>query len=141
MNAAEYERALAKLKKAHAAQGDNPGSYRCSGCKACAGCIFCRDCDACYKCTYCHQCSGCSHCSHSIDCDACHGSSYSIACANCTGSTYLINCHACSDCTYCFGCVGLIKQEFHILNVQYTREEYFRITRRLSAELGLPSTP
>ena len=44
---------------------------------------------------------------------------------------------ACSECTYCFGCVGLAKQDFHILNVKYTRAEYFRIVKSLEEELGI----
>jgi hypothetical protein len=34
--------------------------------------------------------------------------------------------------------VGLAKKDFHILNVKYTRSEYFRIVEALKAELGLP---
>jgi hypothetical protein len=44
---------------------------------------------------------------------------------------------ACADCTYCFGCVGLVKKEFHILNVPYPRTQYFEIVKRLTAELGI----
>jgi hypothetical protein len=34
--------------------------------------------------------------------------------------------------------VGLTKQDFHILNVKYTRSEYFRITKALREALGIP---
>jgi hypothetical protein len=44
---------------------------------------------------------------------------------------------ACSECSYCFGCVGLAKKDFHVLNVKYTRSEYFRIVRALEEELGI----
>jgi hypothetical protein len=44
---------------------------------------------------------------------------------------------AMSRCTYCFGCVGLSNKDFHILNKQYSRQEYFAITKRLARELGL----
>jgi hypothetical protein len=33
--------------------------------------------------------------------------------------------------------VGLAKVDFHILNVKYTRSEYFRIVKSLEEELGL----
>jgi hypothetical protein len=45
------------------------------------------------------------------------------------------------SCTYCFGCVGLIRREFCILNVQYSRQDYFEITRELAAKLRLAPTP
>jgi len=43
----------------------------------------------------------------------------------------------CTGCTYCFGCVGLVRKDFHILNVGFNRQEYFQITQRLRKELGL----
>jgi len=45
------------------------------------------------------------------------------------------------DCTYCFGCVGLVKKEFQILNVRYSRKDYFEITAELTAALAAPSSP
>ena len=42
-----------------------------------------------------------------------------------------------SDCTYCFGCVGLSKKDFYVLNVPFTRQEFFEVTKRLRKELGL----
>jgi hypothetical protein len=42
-----------------------------------------------------------------------------------------------SECNYCFGCVGLAKKDFHILNVGFSRTEYFEISARLRKELGL----
>ena len=42
-----------------------------------------------------------------------------------------------SDCTYCFGCVGLTKKDFYILNVGFSRQEYFELTKRLKKELGI----
>jgi hypothetical protein len=60
---------------------------------------------------------------------------------SCTRSNYLVLSRSCSECNYCFGCVGLQKQDFHVLNVKYTRSEYFRIVKSLEAELGLPGRP
>ena len=53
----------------------------------------------------------------------------------CQGSSYLVHCRDCVDCTYCFGCVGLIKKEFHILNVRYPRNAYFELTAKLEQAL------
>ena len=35
------------------------------------------------------------------------------------------------------GCVGLVKKDFHILNVGYSRKEYFEILEKLKRELGV----
>lgn len=48
---------------------------------------------------------------------------------------------SCADCTYCFGCVGLVKQEFCILNVPYSRQDYFETVKHLAAQLRLPPLP
>jgi hypothetical protein len=45
------------------------------------------------------------------------------------------------DCTYCFGCIGLVKKEFHILNVRYGRKDFFEITVRLTAALAARTPP
>jgi len=46
-------------------------------------------------------------------------------------------CHNLSDCNYCFGCVGISKRDFHILNLEFDRKDYFRIVGRLRRELGV----
>ena len=43
---------------------------------------------------------------------------------------------SCTDCTYCYGCVGLAKKEFHILNVPYSRTEYFALAQGPSRRRG-----
>jgi hypothetical protein len=74
-------------------------------------------------------------------CEECHSCAYCSDAVRCIGGSYLVKCTACTDCTFCFGCVGLTKKEFHILNRSYSREAYFTITRALSAQLNLGSTP
>ena len=68
---------------------------------------------------------------------SCHACAYCVQCENCTGSAYLILCRSLQDCNYCFGCVGLSKKDFHILNVPFSRTEYFKVTNRLRKELGI----
>ena len=48
-----------------------------------------------------------------------------------------VRCTDCTSCTYCFGCVGLSKKDFHILNVGFSRQEYFELTKRLKKELNV----
>jgi hypothetical protein len=83
------------------------------------------------------RCELCNNCSHCVDSKSCHACAYCNQCENCTGSAYLILCRSLQDCNYCFGCVGLSKKDFHILNVPFSRTEYFKITNRLRKELGI----
>ncbi len=137
MSRREFEAELQRLLRRHAEAGENPGSFSCTGCRQCAGCMFCVDCQGCYRCTHCTRCQDSSHCTHCEDCRSCHGCAYCVRSTGCTGSSYLVLCQSCSDCTYCFGCVGLQKKDFHILNVKYTRTEYFRMVKALRAALGV----
>jgi hypothetical protein len=72
-----------------------------------------------------------------VDCTALHDCAYCVRSDRCTRSNYVVLCTSCSECTYCFGCVGLSKVDFHILNVKYTRSEYFRIVKLLEEEMGI----
>ena len=134
----EFEAELQRLLRAYATEDANPGSMRCEGCRRCVSCMFCTDCEECYRCTHSSGCKGSTHLTHCTDCTGCHDCAYCVSSESCTRSNYLALCRSCSECSYCFGCVGLAKQDFHILNVKYTRSEYFRIVKSLQAELGLP---
>jgi hypothetical protein len=129
----EYQR----LAQAFRDDASNPGSYACEGCSRCTGCMFCNGCVNCYRCNHCTGCKDCNHCTHSEACVSCHGCAYCYQSELCTGSQYLSFCRNCSDCTYCFGCVGLSRKDFHILNVPYSRKEFFELVKRLKAELGI----
>ncbi|HEU4385342.1 MAG TPA: caib/baif family protein [Anaeromyxobacteraceae bacterium] len=137
MTRRQFEAEYQRLRRAFGDSAENPGSFRCQRCRSCANCMFCEHCEGCYRCTHCTRCQDASHLTHCTDCQNCHGSSYCVGCSNCVGSSYLTLCHACADCTYCFGCVGLSKKDFHILNVAYARNEYFRIVKALAAEMRL----
>jgi hypothetical protein len=130
---AEYRRLLRQFGEAR----ENPGSVACRGCQSCASCMFCVDCERCYRCTHSTRCQDGSHLTHCQDCRNCHACAYCLRSESCSGSSYLVLCRSCSDSTYCFGCVGLSKKDFHVLNVKYTRDEYFRIVKALRAEMGI----
>jgi hypothetical protein len=40
-------------------------------------------------------------------------------------------CNFCENCNSCFGCVGLTRQEYCILNKQYTKEEYEKLVPKI----------
>ena len=137
MNKQEFTRALNELRNEQENSAANPGSFECKNCLQCTTCMFCKGCKACYKCTHCTGCELCSHASHSVDCHHCHNCAYCIRSESCSGSTYLVLCYSCTDCTYCFGCVGLGKQEFCILNEQYSRDDYFNLVSDLKRTLSI----
>ena len=128
---------LEKLTHSFSVDASNPSSYSCRDCERCTGCMFCERCRNCYRCNHCEGCVDCNQCTHAVGCNSCHASSYCVQCELCSGSAYLAYCRSCSDCTYCFGCVGLSKKDFYILNVPYSRREYFEITKALKVELGI----
>lgn len=130
-----FEKALASLKAAHEAAADNPQGFELKDCRWCSSCMFCTSCDACYRCTHCTRCVECSNCTHCVDCTSCHNSAYCTKSVRCVGSKYLERSEDCADCTYCFGCVGLVKKDFHILNVAYDKRSYFDLVAKLRAQL------
>jgi hypothetical protein len=134
----QFEQERQRLLREFGNTSENPGSHSCQGCRQCASCMFCEDCEECYRCTHCANCKSSAHLTHCDGCIGCNDCAYCLTSENCTRSNYLVLCRSCSECTYCFGCVGLAKADFHILNVKYGRTEYFRITKALRAELGMP---
>jgi hypothetical protein len=137
MSRREFEAELEKLLRSYARDDSNPGSIQCQRCRRCTSCMFCVDCEECYRCTHSRGCSASTHLTHCVECTGCHDCAYCVRSENCTRSSYVVLSRGCSECTYCFGCVGLAGKDFHILNVKYTRSEYFRIVASLEAELGL----
>jgi hypothetical protein len=68
------------------------------------------------------------------------GCQHCIESEGCVRSAYVVRSVGCTGCTYCFGCVGLSNRDFYILNARFERSEYFKVTKRLRRELGLPSS-
>lgn len=128
---------LGRLTSSFAADPGNPGSYACKSCVRCANCMFCEGCVGCYGCTHCFNCEQCNNCSHCVDSKSLNACAYCVQSENCANSAYVYFSKSLADCTYCFGCVGLSKKDFHILNVPFSRNEYFELTKKLKRELGL----
>ena len=128
---------LTRLAQMFAADPGNPGSYSCKDCERCANCMFCSTCEGCFGCTHCTGCIQCNHCSHCVDSKTMHNCAYCVQSENCIQSAYVFLSRNLADCTYCFGCVGLSKKDFHILNQQFSRQEYFELVKALKRELGI----
>jgi hypothetical protein len=130
---AEYER----LVRRYVETGANIGCVECSGCVGCSDCVFCKECERCHRSRYSVRCSESLLLTHCEDCRECRSLAYCQRCEHCGDSNYLVSCSYCFECDYCFGCVGLVKQDFHILNQRYSRADYFREVARLRPLLGL----
>ena len=127
---------LARLERDFGRGQENLACFECKACQGCTRSMFCERCTACHGCTHCIACQDCTSCAHCVGSKRCHHCAYCRDCSRCLGGSYLIRSTDCVDCTYCFGCVGLIKKEFHILNVRYPRKEYFELTAKLDEALG-----
>lgn len=69
--------------------------------------------------------------------EACRNCNYvynSRACINCHNSDSIIECVQCIDCRDCAFCVGLNGARFHILNKEYSEEDYYNTLRSLGVE-------
>ena len=137
MNRTEFLSELGKLQRAYEAEQPSMGCIASTNVRACSHCMFSDDLTGCHHCTHCSSCTDSTNLSHSTGCASCHSSAYLTDCTGCSKSAYLIRSIGCTECNYCFGCVGLAKKDFHILNVKYKRDEYFKRLKALKKELGL----
>lgn len=131
MTPSEFESALRALLTASQKEAQNSACVACTGCERCVECTFCSRSKGLLRCHYCvdvERSVSCTHCRASRDLFGC---SHCEGCERCTQSSYLTRSFDCTGCTYCFGCVGLVGKDFHVLNVAYSRSEYFALTARL----------
>ena len=129
----DYTRLVADFRDG----GVNIGCVECANCTGCTDCVFCKDCVRCHRSRYsveCHESQLLTHCER---CRDSRSLAYCQDCSHCGDSNYLVSCSYCFECDYCFGCVGLIKQDFHILNKKYSRSDYFREVAKLRQALGI----
>lgn len=82
----------------------------------CADLTFCENCELCYEC---------------VDSETCYNSDYLQDCKNCTDCGF---CNYCTGCKNCFLCTNLTRKNFHILNREYSKEEYFEEVERLKTQ-------
>ncbi len=130
-----FLRELSRLEREFGRGQENLASFECKDCEACTNCMFCTHCQYCHACTHCERCVSTTSSSHCVACERCHKCAYCRECQRCLGGSYVIRSIDCVDCTYCYGCVGLIKKEFHILNVRYPRKDYFELSAQLDEDL------
>ena len=72
-----------------------------------------------------------------IDCLSCSRLLYSRYCEGCYDSAFLFNC---KNCNNCFGCTNLTNKSYHIFNVPYPKDAYFKELQKMNlgsyAKLG-----
>jgi hypothetical protein len=73
-----------------------------------------------------HNNYGCFNVEACRNCNYVYNSRNSI---NCHNSDAIIECVQCTDCRDCAFCVGLNGARFHILNKEYSENEYYNILR------------
>lgn len=95
--------------------------YLIFGCHASEKCIFSWRVHRSLSCCDCAQLENCKYCYECIDCENCYELNFSQNCENCFESEYLYNCRSCKDC---FLCCNLIHKRYHILNKEYSRNDY-----------------
>ncbi|MBP9716064.1 MAG: hypothetical protein KBD48_02660 [Candidatus Pacebacteria bacterium] len=76
---------------------------------------FCKKVENCYECINVHNSVGVRHGQNSVNCMDC---------------TFIENC---SNLNNCIGCVNLRNKSFHILNKEYSKEEYFEILNKINS--------
>jgi len=92
-------------------------------------------------CSYCYECidikdsfdtyeSGFA-CELQYETHACNRTSFSQFCSVCYDGSFLSYCDLCHNSNNLFGCVGLKKNEFCILNKQYSQQEYESLKEKL----------
>jgi hypothetical protein len=103
---------------------DNNNCYLCISSHRCENLLFS------YRCHDTKDSLDCVNVNHShlcyelIDSENCYKVFHSQLCNNCNNSLFLENCEGCSDCLFC---TTLRNKQFHILNKQYSKEEYLKI--------------
>ena len=87
--------------------------------------FYSKDSFDCFNSSECELCYGC------ISCKKCYKVLFSEDCSN---SQDLIYCKNCTNCHDCVGSVNLRNQQYSIFNVQYSKEEYFKIIKELNID-------
>ncbi|MEK9132097.1 MAG: hypothetical protein AAB606_00080 [Patescibacteria group bacterium] len=110
----------------------------------CKNAFYAFDCDGCQDSGYVYECKSLEDCfdifvlEYSELCYECssnyklHNSNF---CFMCTGSSNLEYCELVMNSKDCFGCMGLNHKEYCILNVQYSKEDYFKRVAEIKAQL------
>lgn len=74
--------------------------------------------------------------------ERCYNVMASLQSTNCIAGVYIMYCNevyysdSCYNCTNCFGSAGLNKKNYHILNKEYSKDEYLKLKDEIVKELS-----
>ena len=75
------------------------------------------------------NCAFCANAGHGSDVWNCVASTFGASNKFCSWTARCYNleyCMSCYDCEFCFACIGLTKKKYHILNKEYSEEDYWK---------------
>lgn len=96
-------------------------SFLCVGCNKADMCFHCWRVHSSESCIDSLQLNDCTLCSECIDCNDCYNTQHAELSNGCSDCTFLYDCIGCRDC---IGCAGLRNKQYHIYNVEYSKEDY-----------------
>lgn len=113
-----------------------------------ADCFECYNCFNCHNNRYCWELSPSKQCTSWMDITrggigelvfnsaSCGGGNYYLRmCSRCRLSNDLTYCIDCYSCKNCFGCTGLKSKQYCVLNKQYSKDEYEKLTAQITAQM------
>lgn len=89
-----------------------------------------------FKSNMCFDCmniNSSQYCSYCCDCQKCYNTHFSQSSENCNDSYFLYGCKSCRDCIMC---AQLRNKEYHILNKEYSKDEYEKRKEEFLKELS-----
>lgn len=110
----------------------------------CKNCYWGFDLRNCEDCSCLYSCDGCKDCHDGFyvhNAELCHDMMSVDRSYNCDSGFWVIGCKDCvagyclNNCENCFGCTNLKHKKYHILNKEYSKDEYFDKKAKIIEEL------
>lgn len=110
--------------------------------KNCVDSAFASESEDCVRVLRCHKAKDCTDCVSVLGSELCRrsvttqDSCFEIShCINVVKCRFMEYCAHCYDCEHCFGCCGLVGKKYHVLNRQYSQEDYERLVSLLKKKI------
>ena len=113
---------------------DGSDCYRVSGAvyaKNCGLCFWPKSSEYAFGCDTLFSSSACIRCFYSTKLTRCFEMD---ACSNCSDSLFCHNCENLTECMFCFNVKG---KRYAIANVEYPKEEYLLVKKKLLCEMAI----
>lgn len=119
----------------------------CTGCyllqsNNCEDCAFASESEDCVRVLRCHKAKDCVDCVSVLTSELCNRSvttqdtCFQISyCINVIKCSFMQYCSHCYDCENCFACCGLVGKKYHVLNREYSPDDYQRLVKLLMGKV------